>query len=182
MKRIILTGTLVAIVAILAGGVWALRKPAEASEREKPITVATVAAPDIKLAAGENENVAARRTWKAPDGSVITLALVERGESPDQEVIVRAFSKTGVVDVTKPLGLGDTDNELRVTKTGLVLFQTDLAARVEGVGALMDYTITRIEWVPEKKQLAVTGDWSCDETEHTSTYCDFPAWAEEMTK
>jgi hypothetical protein len=176
MKTTVMTITFIAILAIVAGGVWALRHPAEAGKPTAgPTTTKVAPAPEIKLAPGEQDDPDDRMIWQAPDGSTIALTIVNR----DDEVVVRAFTAAGAVDVTKPSEPGGEGDVLVRTKTGLMLVSTDIVGRAPEVGALTLFTITRLEWNAAKKQLAATETWSCDESEVEE--CHRPAWAKEVT-
>jgi hypothetical protein len=169
MKSTIMTITFIAIVAIVAGGVWALRQPAEARVTRPP---AKFVAPEVKLAPGEADTDG-RLVWMTPDGSTITLALIARGE----QFFVRAYTPSGSYDVTEP-DAGDSPGVLRITKTGVAWVEEMVVGREPEVGAISAYWITRLEWVPSKKQLAAIDTWSCDESEQQKP-CEFPDWAKE---
>jgi hypothetical protein len=135
-------------------------KPAPAPEA-KPVT----------LRAGET--LATELAWPVAGGAV-TLAAVVR----DQEVVVRAFTAAGGLDVTRPVDEGLDSNELRIVRGGsAVVFEAStMLGRVAEVGAVFSYDLALIEWDAAAGAPVVRETWSCDEEEHPD--CARPDWAQ----
>jgi hypothetical protein len=169
MIRILALGMLVLAAACSRDGEAAAPPPAP---HTAPVEAAPPAAKPVKLLAGET--LATELAWPVAGGTV-TLAAVIRGE----KVVVRAFTTTSGLDITRPVYSGLERNELRLVDGGAaVVFEArTLLGRVAELGAVFSYDLARIEWDAAAGTPVVRETWSCDEEEEEG-YCELPAWAE----
>ncbi len=133
----------------------------------------------LPLAAGEalaeaHHDARTDTLWDRPGGGV-RLAAITRGD----QVVLRAFTAHGAIDVTPAEPEADLGYALRGAATGdAMLFQTFArVGRAPGVGVLLAYTTMRIEAAADGTP-RVTQTWRCDEAQAAGGECTPPAWAE----